>query len=128
MRKWELIKQSQLLTFKSQILSNVFNEKYGLRLGEFKNTTGTERVNRNLEGVACTLRMLVLLWIVVLLLRLRSIHELSHPDIGLYFTYMLDEWERGNGKKNKIVILGVGEIKERKTQSLAAEQEVVLVH
>ena len=31
---------------KSQILSNLFNEKYGLRLGEFKNTTGTERVNR----------------------------------------------------------------------------------
>ena len=29
---------------KSQILSNLFNEKYGLRLGEFKNTTGTERV------------------------------------------------------------------------------------
>ena len=23
----------------------MFNEKYGLRLGEFKNTTGTERVN-----------------------------------------------------------------------------------
>ena len=43
MRKWELIKQSQLLKIKSQILSNLFNEKYGLRLGEFKNTTGTER-------------------------------------------------------------------------------------
>ena len=45
MRKWELIKQSQLLKIKSQILSNLFNEKYGLRLGEFNNTTGTERVN-----------------------------------------------------------------------------------
>ena len=44
MRKWELIKQSQILKIKSQILSNLFNEKYGLRLGEFKNTTGTERV------------------------------------------------------------------------------------
>ena len=43
--KWELIKQSQLLKIKSQILSNLFNEKYGLGLGEFKNTTGTERVN-----------------------------------------------------------------------------------
>ena len=43
--KWELIKQSQLLKIKSQILSNLFNEKYGFRLGEFKNTTGTERVN-----------------------------------------------------------------------------------
>ena len=29
---------------KSQILSNLFNEKYGLRLGEFNNTTSTERV------------------------------------------------------------------------------------
>ena len=44
MRKWDLIKQSQLLKIKSQILSNLFNEKYGLRLGEFKSTTGTERV------------------------------------------------------------------------------------
>ena len=44
MRKWELIKQSPLLKIKSQILSDLFNEKYGLRLGEFKNTTGTERV------------------------------------------------------------------------------------
>ena len=44
MRKWELIKQSKLLKIKSQILSNLFNEKYGLRLGEFKNTAGTERV------------------------------------------------------------------------------------
>ena len=44
MTKWELIKQSQLLKIKSQILSILFNEKYGLRLGEFKNTTGTERV------------------------------------------------------------------------------------
>ena len=47
MRKWELIKQSQLLQIKSQILSNLFNEKYGLRLGEFKNTTGTERVKNS---------------------------------------------------------------------------------
>ena len=45
MRKWELIKQSQLLKIKSQILSNLFTEKYGLRLGEFRDTTGTERVN-----------------------------------------------------------------------------------
>ena len=45
MRKWEVIKQSQLLKIKSQILSNLFNEKYGLRLGEFINTTGNERVN-----------------------------------------------------------------------------------
>ena len=44
MRKWELIKQSQLLKIKSQILSNLFNEKYGLRLGEFNNTTGTESI------------------------------------------------------------------------------------
>ena len=32
------------MKIKSQILSNLFNKKYGLRLGEFKNTTGTERV------------------------------------------------------------------------------------
>ena len=44
--KMRLIKQSQLLKIKSQIPSNLFNEKYGLRLGEFKNTTGTERINR----------------------------------------------------------------------------------
>ena len=44
MRKWELIKQSQILKIKSQILSNLFNEKYGLRLWELKNTTGTELV------------------------------------------------------------------------------------
>ena len=35
------IDQSQLLKIKSQIFSNFFNEKYGLRLGEFENTTGT---------------------------------------------------------------------------------------
>ena len=29
------IDQSQLLKIKSQILSNLFNEKYGLRVGEF---------------------------------------------------------------------------------------------
>ena len=45
MRKWELIKQSKLLVIKSKILSNLLNEKHGLKLGEFNNTTGTERVN-----------------------------------------------------------------------------------
>ena len=35
MRKWELIKQSKLLKVNSEILSNLFNEKYGLQLGEF---------------------------------------------------------------------------------------------
>ena len=42
MRKWELIKQSKLL--KSKILSNLFNGKYGLELGEFDITSGTEKV------------------------------------------------------------------------------------
>ena len=51
MRKWELVKQSQLLKIKSQILSNLSNEKYGLRLGEFENTTGTERVKLFLDMV-----------------------------------------------------------------------------
>ena len=44
MRKWELIKQSKPLKIKSKILSNLLNEKYGLKLGEFNNTAGTERV------------------------------------------------------------------------------------
>ena len=30
---------------KSKIFSNLFDEKYGFKLGEFNNTTGTERVN-----------------------------------------------------------------------------------
>ena len=34
------------LKIKSQILSNLFNEKYGLKLGEFNNTSGVERVKR----------------------------------------------------------------------------------
>ena len=40
-----MIKQSELLKIKSEILSNLFNEKYGLKLGELNNSTGTERVN-----------------------------------------------------------------------------------
>ena len=47
LRAWELIKQSKLLKIKSKILSNFFNEKYGLQLGEFNNKTGTERVKVN---------------------------------------------------------------------------------
>ena len=43
--KMRIDQTSQLLKIKSQILSNLFNEKYGLRLGEFKNITGIERVN-----------------------------------------------------------------------------------
>ena len=35
MRQCELIKQNKLLKIKSKILSNVFNEKYELKLGEF---------------------------------------------------------------------------------------------
>ena len=45
MRKCRLIKQSKLLKIKSKILLNLFNEKYGFKLGEFNNTTATERVN-----------------------------------------------------------------------------------
>ena len=45
MRKCELIKQSKLLKIETKILSILFNEKYGLKQGEFNNTTGTERVN-----------------------------------------------------------------------------------
>ena len=46
MRKTELIKQSKPLKIKNKILSNLFNEKYGLKLGEFNSTTGTERVKQ----------------------------------------------------------------------------------
>ena len=46
MRKGELIKQRKHQKIKSKILSNLFNEKYGFKLGEFNNTTGFEsRVN-----------------------------------------------------------------------------------
>ena len=38
------IDQSKLLKIKSKILSNLFYEKYMLKLGEFNNTTGIERV------------------------------------------------------------------------------------
>ena len=48
MRKWELIKESKLLKIKIKILLNFFNEKYGLKFGEFNNTTGTKRVKPRL--------------------------------------------------------------------------------
>ena len=38
MKKWELIKQSKLLNSNIKILSNLFNENYVLKLGEFSNT------------------------------------------------------------------------------------------
>ena len=45
MRKWGLMEQRKLLIrIKSEIRSKLFNEKYGLKLGEFNNTTWTERV------------------------------------------------------------------------------------
>ena len=50
MRNRELIKQSKLLKIKSKILSNLFNEKYGLNLGELNNTTGTERVKHTVHS------------------------------------------------------------------------------
>ena len=34
----------QTAKINNKILSNLFNEKYGLKLGEFNNTTETERV------------------------------------------------------------------------------------
>ena len=39
-----MIKQSILLKIKSEILSNLSNEKQGLVFGEINNTTGTDRV------------------------------------------------------------------------------------
>ena len=41
-RNWELVKQSKLLMIKNKILSSLFNEKYGLKLGEFNDITETE--------------------------------------------------------------------------------------
>ena len=46
MRKCGLIRQTKIFKIKSKILSKLFNEKFGLKLGEFNNTTGTERVNK----------------------------------------------------------------------------------
>ena len=51
MRKWELIKQGKLLKIKSKILSNLFNENYGLKLGEFNNTTGLTVAADNNDNV-----------------------------------------------------------------------------
>ena len=48
MRNGELIKQSKPMKIKSKILSNLFNEKYRHKLGEFNNTFGTERVKKKL--------------------------------------------------------------------------------
>ena len=42
MRKQELINQSKLCKINNKI-SNLFNEKYGLKLGEFSNTSRPER-------------------------------------------------------------------------------------
>ena len=36
--------KSKLLKIKNEIPSNLINEKYKLKLGEFNNTTGTEKV------------------------------------------------------------------------------------
>ena len=47
-----MIKQSKLLKIKSKIPTNLFNEKYGLKLGEFNNTTGTERVKNGYPSTA----------------------------------------------------------------------------
>ena len=40
-----MIKQSKLLKIKNKFLSNFFNEKYELKMGEFNNTTETEWIN-----------------------------------------------------------------------------------
>ena len=48
MRNCELIKQSKVLKIKIKILINLFNDKSGLKLGEFNNTSGIERVKKML--------------------------------------------------------------------------------
>ena len=37
----------------NEILSSLFNEKYELRLGEFNNTTGMEKINTSHSHHAC---------------------------------------------------------------------------
>ena len=54
MRTCELIKQSNQLKIKSKIISNLFNEKHRLKLGEFNNKTRTERVNSSYD-ILCSL-------------------------------------------------------------------------
>ena len=44
-------KQSKLLSIKTKILSNLFNEKYGLELGEFNSTAGTEKVKLSIISI-----------------------------------------------------------------------------
>ena len=70
MRKWELIKQSKpLKILKSKILSNLFNEKYGLKLGEFNNTvqlrlkelTSKQQNKSSVGGKDSNVKFLVLL-------------------------------------------------------------------
>ena len=39
-----MINQSKLLKIKNKILSDLFNERYGIKLGEYNNTTETERI------------------------------------------------------------------------------------
>ena len=44
MKKWKLIEQNKLMRIKRKIISNLFDETYGLKLGEINNTAGTERI------------------------------------------------------------------------------------
>ena len=46
MRKWESVYETKKTTedYIIKILSNLLNKTYGLKLGEFNNTTGTKRV------------------------------------------------------------------------------------
>ena len=39
-------KKNKLLKIKKKIFSKFFNERYELKLGDFNNTTGTERVKK----------------------------------------------------------------------------------
>ena len=43
------VKQIKLLKIKSKTLSDLFNEKYGHKLGELNNTTGIERVKETFK-------------------------------------------------------------------------------
>ena len=63
-----------LLKIRIKILLNLFSDKYGLKLGEFYNTTGTERV-KVWQKIFCwnVLFLLYLLWCLTIRELLKSI-------------------------------------------------------
>ena len=88
-RIWELIKQSILLKIKNKFLSNLYNEKYELKMGGFNNTTETKRVNPglNLTHLRATQPSIL---IVVSTLSLSPPAEISACSV---FWFEKDSWD-----------------------------------